>query len=133
MGNEDRKLQQSASNLEKSLLRLEEALHENQNNSLIVDGTIQRFEFTIELYWKTLKRLLQVEGIVAKTPKETLKEAYQVGWLENEKAWLQMLRDRNETSHTYNEELAIQIVENIQGYFPEMKKTFFDLREKGKL
>ncbi|SHN23523.1 HI0074 family nucleotidyltransferase substrate-binding subunit [Gracilibacillus kekensis] len=133
MGTEDRKLQQSASNLEKSLLRLEEALHENHDNRLIVDGTIQRFEFTIELYWKTLKRLLQVEGIVVKTPKETLKEAYQVGWLENEKAWLQMLRDRNETFHTYNEELALQIVENIQEYFPEMKKTFSDLRGKGKL
>ncbi len=133
MEEEDRKLQQSARNLEKSLLRLEEALNENHDNSLIVDGTIQRFEFTIELYWETLKRLLQAEGIVAKTPKETLKEAYQVGWLVNEKAWLQMLRDRNETSHTYNEELAIQIVENIQGYFPEMKQTFFNLREKGKL
>lgn len=133
MGTKERKLKQSANNLEKSLLRLEEALHENLDNSLIVDGTIQRFEFTIELYWKTLKRLLQAEGIAAKTPKETLKEAYQVGWLENEKAWLQMLRDRNETPHTYNEELALQILENIQGYFPEMKQTFFNLKEKGKL
>ncbi|RCW74994.1 HI0074 family nucleotidyltransferase substrate-binding subunit [Saliterribacillus persicus] len=130
---EDRKLKQSVRNLEKSLLRLEEALNDDHDNSLIVDGTIQRFEFTIEFYWKTLKGLLQAEGIEAKTPKETLKEAFQVGWLENEKAWLQMLRDRNETSHAYNEELALQIVKNIQGYFPEMKQTFFNLREKGKL
>lgn len=46
-----------------------------------------------------LKRLLLSEGIEAKTARETLKEAFQVGWLQNEYAWLQMLKDRNETSH----------------------------------
>lgn len=40
-----------------------------------------------------LKRLLLSEGIEVKTPRETLKEAYQVGWLKNEQAWLQMLKD----------------------------------------
>ena len=86
MGDANRKLMQSFENLKKALNRLEEALHEDQGNSLIVDGTIQRFEFTIEIYWKMLKRLLLSEGIDAKTPRETLKEAYQVGWLQNEQA-----------------------------------------------
>ncbi|WLR51119.1 nucleotidyltransferase substrate binding protein [Bacillus tianshenii] len=128
----ERKLNQSVSNLEQALYRLEEALKEDLSNSLVVDGTIQRFEFTIELYWKTLKRLLESEGIETKTPKETLKEAYQAGWLENESAWLQMLKDRNETSHTYNEELALDILENIKTYFPEMKSTFLFVKEKVK-
>lgn len=51
MEDENRKLKQSFTNLKKALSRLEEALHEDQENSLIVDGTIQRFEFTIESYW----------------------------------------------------------------------------------
>lgn len=82
-------------------------------NSLIVNGTIQRFEFTIELYWKMLKRLLAREGIDARTPRQTLK-----------KAWLQMLKDRNATSHIYSETMACKIVTNISQYFPEMKSTF---------
>ncbi|ENH96253.1 hypothetical protein J416_11772 [Gracilibacillus halophilus YIM-C55.5] len=131
MSHNERKLTQSVNNLEKSLLRLEEALQEDHQNSLIVDGTIQRFEFTIELFWKSLKRLLQNEGIEANTPKETLKGAYQARWLHDETAWLQMLKDRNETSHTYNERLALEILGNIKDYYPEMKRTFVFLKEKG--
>ncbi|MBE1555347.1 nucleotidyltransferase substrate binding protein [Sporosarcina limicola] len=123
-----RKLRQSFKNLERALSRLEEALQEDEKNSLMVDGTIQRFEFTIEIYWKTLKRLLLSEGIEAKTPRETLKEAYQAGWLADEEAWLQMLKDRNETSHIYDEEMALRILHNIQRYFPEMKTTFLNLK-----
>lgn len=117
-------------NLDNAMKRLEEALDEDPSNSLIVDGTIQRFEFTIELYWKTLKRLLLIEGIETKTPRETLKEAYQAGWLNREEDWLQMLRDRNATSHTYDEAAAREIVEHIHQYFPEMKKVFTLIKEK---
>lgn len=120
----NRKIQKSFHNLQNALKRLEEALQENQDNSLIVDGTIQRFEFTIELYWKLLKRVLLTEGIETKTPRETLKAAYQVGWLQKEEDWLQMLKDRNETSHVYDEEMARRIVQHINAYFPEMKRTF---------
>lgn len=126
----DRKLKHSFENLNRALNRLEEALHEDLENGLIVDGTIQRFEFTIELYWKALKRLLAKEGIDARTPRETLKEAYQVGWLKNEQAWLQMLRDRNSTSHVYDEEMARKIVQNIKRYYPEMKETFEQLSNR---
>ena len=130
MDGENRKLMQSFTNLKKALSRLEEALNEKQENSLIVDGTIQRFESTIEIYWEMLKRLLLSEGIEAKTPCETLKEAYQVGWLQNEQAWLQMLKDRNETSHAYDEKMARKILENINRYFPEMKSTFHNLERQ---
>jgi nucleotidyltransferase substrate binding protein (TIGR01987 family) len=89
------------------ITRLGEALAESPENSLIVDGTIQRFEFVIELFWKTLKRLLEWEGIQTQTPRETLQRAYQAGWLADETVWLKMLRDRNQTSHLYNEALPI--------------------------
>lgn len=130
MGELDRRLKQSFENLNRALNRLEEALHEDLENGLIVDGTIQRFEFTIEIYWKSLKRLLAAEGIDARTPRETLKEAYQVGWLQNEQAWLQMLKDRNSTSHIYDEEMARKIVQNIKRYFPEMKETYEKLSKR---
>jgi nucleotidyltransferase substrate binding protein (TIGR01987 family) len=66
------------------------------------DATIQRFEFVVELCWKTLKRCLLIEGIEAYTPKEVLKQAFQSHWLDSEKIWLEMLDDRNLMSHIYS-------------------------------
>lgn len=127
----ERKIETSLNNLEKALKRLEEALAEGSENSLYIDGTIQRFEFTFELYWKTLKRLLEEEGIDSKTPREALKQAYAVEWLQgDERIWLQMLRDRNETSHVYSEERAKEIYENIKSYHPVMLQTFHMLKRK---
>ncbi len=116
--------EQGLRNLGAALGRLREALAEPETSSLVVDGTIQRFEFVIELYWKTLKRLLAVEGIEARTPREALRAAYQAGWLEDETAWLQMLRDRNETSHIYDEAAARRIYGDVKQYFPELERAY---------
>ncbi|MEW6379025.1 MAG: nucleotidyltransferase substrate binding protein [bacterium] len=115
---------QSVRNLGNALQRLREALQEPEGNSLAVDGTIQRFEFVIELYWKMLKRLLASEGIETYTPRESLQRAFQANWLSDETAWLQMLRDRNETSHIYDEATARRIYGHIRDYFPEMERTY---------
>ncbi|MDM8520163.1 HI0074 family nucleotidyltransferase substrate-binding subunit [Anaerolineales bacterium HSG6] len=122
------KIIRSVQNLESALQRLEEALTVPKTDSLVIDGTIQRFEFTLELYWKTLKRLLAWEGIRTRTPREALKQAYHLEWLSDETIWLQMLHDRNETSHMYDERMADVIYERIKIYYPEMKQTFDSLK-----
>lgn len=109
--------------------RLSEALEE-EANPLAVDGTIQRFDFVIELFWKTLKRLLELEGIQAFTPRETLQAAYTAHWLEDEILWLQMLNDRNKTSHIYNAEMAYKIYQNIKVYYPELNSTYNFLKDR---
>src|SRR5688500_8775280 len=96
-----RKLKDSLQNLQKALTKLEEAVATPRTSPLVAEGTIQRFEFVIELFWKTLKRALEFEGRISKTPRESLKEAFQVGWLKNETVWLGMLDCRNLTSHLY--------------------------------
>lgn len=127
----DIKIKQSLLNLGNALDRLQDALAEPEHNSLIVDGTIQRFEFAIELFWKTLKRLLSAEGVDANTPKEVLKKAYAVHWIDDETVWLQMLRDRNETSHVYNEDKAEEIFQRIKtSYYSELRKVFEFLQTK---
>lgn len=126
----DEKLKRSLDNLGRALTRLGETLKEDQSNSLVVDATIHRLNVTIELYWKTLKRALQVEGIETKTPKESLKEAYQVGWLNEEKLWLEVLKDRTETSQAYEEEKANEIVRHVHSYFPELTRTFHLLNDR---
>ena len=126
----DQKVKQSLENLERALRRLEEALQEPVSNSLVIDGTIQRFEFVIELYWKTFKRLLATEGLEANTPREALQKAYAAHWIDDETAWLQMLRDRNETSHIYDEAAARRIYAHIQQNFSALKQTFLFLKER---
>lgn len=93
-----------------------------------IDATIQRFEFTVELYWKLLKRLLEAKGVIVQYPKDVLREAYAGGLIDDEAIWLNMLKDRNLSSHTYNEELADEIYGHIKQYFPIFQKTFEKLK-----
>ncbi len=120
----DPRLRQSINNLGRALDRLEQALAESLDNPLAIDGTIQRFKFALELTWKTLKRLLDAEGRQASLPREVLKHAYAAGWLDDETAWLQMLKDRNETSHIYDEDMARRIYNHIKANFPNMAKAY---------
>jgi nucleotidyltransferase substrate binding protein (TIGR01987 family) len=116
--------------LGKALDRLEEALGQPLENPLAVDATIQRFEFTIELFWKALKRCLDFEGIDTSTPRDALQQAYQAGWLQDESKWLQMLRDRNATSHTYDEAKAREIYERIRANQPALRVAYEFLRQR---
>lgn len=120
----DPKISQSLQNLANAMQRLEEALAEPAVNSIIIDGTIQRFEFVIELFWKTMKRVMAAEGIEVSTPKETLQQAYQMKWINDETAWLQMLRDRNMTSHLYDEAMAQKIYADIKQHFSLLQATY---------
>jgi nucleotidyltransferase substrate binding protein (TIGR01987 family) len=124
--------EESFDSLGDALDRLEEVLAMTPDkNQVIIDATIQRFEFTFELFWKTLKRFLRKEGIEAATPRETLQKAYQLKWIHNEKQWLCMLNDRNSTSHVYDENMAKQIYKRIKGYFPLLREAYI-LLSKGK-
>jgi len=93
------------------------------------DATIQRFEYTIELYWKLLKKILLQEGVVTNAPREILKAAFQNQLIDQELSWLDMLKDRNSTSHTYDEELANNIYDRIKNiYLPLMLQNFEQLQ-----
>ena len=81
-----------------ALRRLEEALKEDiTKSSIIIDGTIQRFEFTFELAWKLLRLMLLNEGIKSNTPRAVLKEAYLAKLIGDGEGWIDMLEDRNKT------------------------------------
>lgn len=117
-----RKLLDSLSNLNKTVENLERALTIPRDRELVFEGTIHRFEMTIELMWKTIKRALEYEGMHPKTPRESLKEAFQVGWLNDEAVWLDMLDQRNTTSHAYlSEELAEDNYEDIVKVTPLLR------------
>ena len=116
--------------LGKALDRLEEAAIESPDEKrFIIDSAIQRFEFTIELLWKNLKTFLEDLGYFPRSPREVLQKAYAMGWIDNEKMWIGMLKDRNLTSHIYREELVDEIYKRVVTYYPLMRRLYEDMRE----
>lgn len=104
---------------------VEKPMQDDRSN---VDACIQRFEFTIELFWKLLRRILETKGIRVVYPKDVLRAAFSGQLIDNETQWLSMLNDRNQTSHTYNENLADEIYQHIKNYFPFIATTYATLR-----
>lgn len=97
------------------------------------DATIQRFKLTIELFWKALKKILFHEKVESTTPRDVLSKSYQYGLINDQEVWLQMLDDRNNTSHAYKEKEAKIIFEHIKEYLPIFQKTYLSLGKKYKL
>ncbi len=74
------------------------------------DGVIQRFEFTVELAWKTIQDILMSKGYIdIKGPKPVKKKRFTDG-----QEWINMLEDRNKSTHLYDETLALEIFDKIQ-------------------
>ena len=103
-------------NFKNALSRLKEGIAKyNGTDDLLRDGVIQRFEFTFELAWKTLKAVFEDEGLIGlNSPKTVLREAFAAELIKEDELWLAMLNDRDSTAHIYNEHLAIEICHNIQ-------------------
>lgn len=98
-----------------SAFRLAEVLAQPASE-FIRDATIQRFEFTFEVVWKSLKLYLERQGYECGGPRPTLKKAFAENLIptpEEADLWLAMLEDRNLTAHAYDEALANRIHEHI--------------------
>lgn len=94
-------------------------------------GLIQFFETAFELAWKTLKDYLESEGVDTKTPRETIKQAFQAGLLADGHVWIKMLDDRNVMSHTYDDEESQKVERLIRNnYFPQLKAVYQTLKAK---
>ncbi len=111
--------QKKLKNYEKALASLEEArlaFSKDQKDRVIRAGLIQNFEFCLELGWKLLKIHLEDSGEKeAFSPKMVVRKASDIGFLKEAELWLQMLADRNDSSHNYDESKAKDIAEKILG------------------
>lgn len=108
------------SDVRSSAARLAEAVTTRPASQLVRDATIQRFEFTFEATWKTLKLWLEHQGHACPSPRATLKCAFDQGLIPDAATadvWLRMLDDRNLTTHAYDESLAERIQEHIVGAY----------------
>ena len=71
------------------------------------------------------------EGFIANSPRETIKQAFQSGLIMDGHLWMEALKDRKLTVHTYEEKIAIAVEEKIRNsYFPVLAKLFHDFSKK---
>lgn len=123
-----KKYQINRKKLIKAFSRLEDSLKQNFTEYM-QDSIIQRFEFTFELLWKTLKFYLLVQGFDEKTPRNVLKKSFEIDLIEDLDLFLDMIDVRNLTSHTYDENLAEEVYKFIKQNYVFIGRVIDNLKE----
>ena len=131
---QDIRWKQRFANFQRAIKLLQEVpeLDINELSYLEKEGIIQRFEFTLELSWKTLKDKMEYDGVILDriSPKMVLKEAYKNKYIDNIELWLEMINDRNLLSHTYDFKVFEDVIPDIQlKYTPLLSELYTSLIE----
>ncbi len=103
-------------NLEKAIQNFDDTIKcikQDSLNKIYTMALIQAFEIVFELAWKTMKDYLEFNGIITDTPRETIKEAFSKNIITEGQIWIEMMEARNKTSHTYREEYAKSLCDDI--------------------
>jgi len=114
----DVRWQQRFANYQRVLEQLKSFFDPPPRNEREEQGLIKAFEYTFELGWNTLRDLLRSEGnseLIGS--RDTLREAFRVGLVVDGNAWMQMIQDRNLTSHSYNRATAELIAANVRNRY----------------
>ena len=124
----DIRWEQRFSNFKKALTQLQKFIDKGDLSELEKQGLIKAFEYTYELAWNTLKDFLEFQGQTEiYGSRDATRRAFQLGIIENGESWMDMLKSRNATSHTYNIEVAEEICQAVTNdYF----SLFIQLKEK---
>lgn len=129
---EDGRWKQRFQNFNKAFLQFSDAVSCVDKLSVLEkEGMVQRFEYTFELAWKTLKDFLEAKNVDAKYPRDVIKKAFEYEIIEDGETWLEMLEQRNLMAHTYSEEIFTKAVQMICGkYYQAVKQVYaFLLKE----
>ena len=95
----------------------------NKQNDIYKLAIVQAFEIVYELGWKVVKDFLKTKDIETFTPRDTIKEAFAANILPSAQIWIDMAKDKNASSHEYNQDKVNMILENISAtYFYELKR-----------
>ena len=128
---EDIRWKQRFQNFEKALSLLEDAVKISESrklNDLEEQGLIQRFEFTHELAWNAIKDYFEYQGNTTITgSRDATREAFDKGLVKDGETWMEMIKSRNQSTHTYNDKIAEELKQKIlNSYF----KLFIALKDK---
>lgn len=112
---------------QKAIMRLDEVLKEHKT-MIVRNSAIKRFEFTLDLSWKTVKAFLEENnGIMCRSPKECFRQAFLQKFIEYDDFWMQMVDLRNETVHMYKEDIAENPYKELKNCLKKFKEleSFF--------
>ncbi|MFA7059625.1 MAG: nucleotidyltransferase substrate binding protein [Pedobacter sp.] len=124
MNQEDIRWIQRFNNFSKALSQLRKFIAKGELNELEEQGLIQAFEYTYELAWNTIKDYFETQGETnINGSRDSFRLAFRRGIIEDGELWMDMVKSRTLTSHTYNEDIARQIADAItEKYFLEFEK-----------
>ncbi|MCB9072511.1 MAG: nucleotidyltransferase substrate binding protein [Bdellovibrionaceae bacterium] len=117
------------SSLEKAIVSLEDILQQPLNE-YVRDGVIQRFEYTFELCWKFMQRILKEQGLSTGSPKQVLRDAHKAKFIDDLELWMSFLKERNLTSHTYNKDVAEEVYQSARKFPPYAKQLLQQLKNE---
>ena len=111
---EDIRWKQRLDNYSKALRQLTKFIEKGELNEMEQQGLIQCFEYTYELAWNTIKDVFEAQGEIGIIgSRDAFRLAFKRGLIENGEIWMEMIKSRVLTSHTYNEDVAEAIVRSI--------------------
>lgn len=116
--------QQRLENYQKALSQLNAAVNLSllrELSDLEKQGLIQAFEFTHELAWNVLKDYFNYQGNTSITgSRDAVREAFNKNLIVDGEGWMEMIVSRNKTSHTYNVDVANDIVYKVIHHYAEL-------------
>lgn len=124
--------EQRLKDFENAFIKLKEGTQKENPDDLEIDGVLQRFEFTFELAWKTLKDYMEYQGFSNKigSPREIIQQAFKHGIIEDGETWIKMMLSRNALSHLYDENTSRKIYEEIKKQYIELLETLMEKLKK---
>lgn len=123
------KLENLIKNLKKANKRLKEAV-ELSPTRIHKDATIQRFEFTFELAWKTIQEYIRDQGFNCISPKNCIREGARLEIIDGVEKWFEFLDNRNLIAYTYNEEIADKIYNQAIKFPKEVNTLLKKIKEE---
>jgi nucleotidyltransferase substrate binding protein (TIGR01987 family) len=117
-----------------AVLTLEEVLLKQPTDDVVRDASIKRFEYSFELAWKLMKRVLEVDYNQAETDmltkKDLFRQAHEIGLITDPQAWFKYLDARNRTAHEYSETAANAVYASAKRFLPDAKKLLVELEKR---
>ncbi len=131
--NKDIRWKQRYTNFKKALRQLQKFIDKGELTELEKQGLVKAFEYTYELAWNTLKDFLEYQGYAdIYGSRDVIRYSFSLQLIEDGDGWMDMLKSRNQTSHTYNEETAEEICQAVYKiYYPLFQRLKQKLESVG--
>lgn len=124
------RFRQRFQNYEQSYKFLENTAKRADLTDIERTGFIKAFEMTFELAWKAMKDYLVSKGYDVQTPRDVIKQAFQIELIKNGETWLRGLNDRNLAVHLYDQQQALRLEEIIRKDYISLLKDLYETCSK---